>query len=290
MSYFYQYFANISIRYKLKTFYKIFYNIFKFFLKKKIILNFVKYKFIAYPQKKELSRWMIRNLKIWDESMIYLIIKNIKENNSIFIDIGCNYGAYSIPISKIKNKIDVYCFDPSKKSLDKLVENIKLNKIQNIKYFKIGIGEKEKYSFFDDNLKNYKNSGSYQINDDKRGTRIQINSIDNLIKKKIIYPKKKIFIKMDIEGYEFFALQGLIKTINKFNVMIFFEFSKKILENHENLETKMSKFIKDNNLIIYNSNFVEQKLEKLFSDIKKLKKDHEVLDNFILVNDNNSNY
>ena len=287
MSFFYQYIANVCIKYDLKIFYYLIYKIFKFFLNKKIILNFRKYKFAAYPQKKELSRWMIRNLKIWDNSLIELITKNINQKNSIFIDVGCNYGAYSIPLSKIKNIVDIYCFDTSKRSLDRLIENIELNKIKKIRYFNLGIGEKNKIVFFDDNIKNYKNSGSFEINQSQIGYKIKVNSIDNLIEKRIINAKKNIFIKIDIEGYDFFALKGLVKTIRKYNVFIVFEFSKKILKHYKNLETDMINFIKDNNLIIYNTQFIEQKLKKLFVNIKKLKKNHEVLDNFILVNKKN---
>ena len=98
MSFFYQYIANVCIKHDLKIFYYLIYKIFKFFLNKKIILNFKNYKFAAYPHKKELSRWMIRNLKIWDNSTIELITKNINQKNSIFIDVGCNYGAYSITL------------------------------------------------------------------------------------------------------------------------------------------------------------------------------------------------
>ena len=275
--------ANISIKYNLRFSYKIFYILFKFFLKKKIILNFDNYKFYAYPEKKDLSRWMIRNLKIWDKKNIYLIKNKIQKKGGIFIDIGCNYGAYSIPIAKYNENINVYCFDPSKKSVDKLIENIKLNQIKNIKFFQIGIGDKEKIANFDDNLKNYKNSGSYQINDYNDGTKIDINSIDNLILDGIITPEENIFIKIDIEGYEFFALQGLTKTIKDFHVMIFFEFSRNILKNHENFKFKFKEFIKTNNLIITNNEFKEQDLDEMFIKLNKLSSDHEVLDNFILI-------
>ena len=275
--------ANISIKYNLRFSYKIFYILFKFFLKKKIILNFDNYKFYAYPEKKDLSRWMIRNLKIWDKKNIYLIKNKIYKKEAIFLDIGCNYGAYSIPIAKYNEKINVYCFDPSKKSVDKLIENIKLNQIKNIKFFQIGIGEKVKKVNFDDNLKNYKNSGSYQVIDSNAGTKIDINSIDNLILDGIITPKENIFIKIDIEGYEFFALQGLTKTIKDYNVMIFFEFSKNILKNHENFKFKFNEFIKTNNLIIQNNQFEEQDLDQMFLKLNNLSPKHEVLDNFILM-------
>ena len=279
---FFQYVANFCIKKKQKISYRFFFNFFKFFITKKIILDFSFCKFYAYPKKKDLSRWMIRNLQIWDKEIIEIISSMIGKKKTTFLDIGCNYGAYSIPIAKNNNNIDVYCFDPSENTLKKLEENIKLNNIQNITYFDIGIGETEKYVFFDDNIENFKNSGSYQVNNSNIGKKIKINSIDNLINQNFIKPNKNIIIKMDIEGYEFYALQGLQETINKFDVIIFFEFSKKIIENHKNLEKDLLKFIQSNNFKIYDKKFNKKNLHQLFIDIKKLSNEHEVLDNFIL--------
>ena len=268
---------------------KILFSFFKFFLTKKIILNFLKFKFYAYPQKKELSRWMIKNLKIWDKKNVELILNQIKNDNTIFIDIGCNYGAYSIPIAKIKNKISIYCFDPSEKALNQLKDNIKLNDVQNIKHFKIGIGEKNRIAFFNDEIRNYKNSGSYEINNKNLGSKILINSIDNLIENKEIIPKKNIIIKMDVEGYEFMALQGLIKTIKNFETFIFFEFSIKLVLNHDNFLISFKKFLKENNLKIFDLEFYEVKIEDLFSRVKHLPKGHEVVGNYILSKNINFN-
>ncbi len=249
----------------------------------------MRYKFYAYPQKKELSRWMIKNLKIWDESSVEMIINQIKNDNTTFIDIGSNYGAYSIPIAKIKNKINVYCFDPSEKALSQLQDNIVLNDIKNIKYFNVGVGEKNKTAFFNDEIKNYNNSGSYEISNKYSGKKILINSIDNLIDDGKIIPKKKIVIKMDIEGYEFLALQGLIKTIKKYDIFIFFEFSKKLVFNHDNLLISFTKFLKENNLKIFNSEFYEVNIEDLFDKIKYLPKGHEVVGNYIITKSVNFN-
>ena len=239
-------------------------------------------KFYAYTQKKELSRWMIKNLKIRDNVSVEMILNQIKNDNTIFIDIGCNYGAYSIPIAKLKNNINVYCFDPSEKALNHLKDNIELNGIQNIKFFKIGIGEKNKTAFFNDELKNYKNSGAYEINNKNSGKIILINSIDNLIENGEIIPKKKIIIKMDVEGYEFLALQGMINTIKKYDIFIFFEFSNKIILNNYNLPVLFKKFLKENNLKIFNSEFYEVKINDLFDKIKYLPKGHEVVGNYII--------
>jgi len=285
----YETILNFLIRSNFQGLNKILFKVFKFFLKKKIVLNFLKYKFYAYPQKKELSRWMIKNLKIWDESSVEMIINQIKNDNTTFIDIGSNYGAYSIPIAKLKNKINVYCFDPSEKALNQLKDNIVLNDIKNIKYFNVGVGEKNKTAFFNDEIKNYNNSGSYEISNKYSGKKILINSIDNLIDDGKIIPKKKIVIKMDIEGYEFLALQGLIKTIKKHDIFIFFEFSKKLVLNHDNLLISFTKFLKENNLKIFNSKFYEVKIEDLFDKIKYLPKGHEVVGNYIITKNVNFN-
>ena len=285
----YEIILNFLIRNNFLYINKIIFKLFKFFLKKKIVLNFLKYKFYAYPQKKEISRWMIKNLEIWDKDSVEMIINQIKNDNTIFIDIGCNYGAYSIPIAKLKNKINVYCFDPSKKALNQLKDNILLNDIKNIKHFNLGVGEKHKTAFFNDDIKNYDNSGLYEISNKYSGKKILINSIDNLIDDGEIIPKKKIIIKMDVEGYEFLVLQGMKKTIKKYDVFIFFEFSIKIFLNHDNLLISFTKFLKENNLKIFNSEFYEVNIEDLFDKIKYLPKGHEVVGNYIITKNVNFN-
>ena len=285
----YEIILNFLIRNNFLYLNKIIFKLFKFFLKKRIVLNFLKYKFYAYPQKKEISRWMIKNLEIWDKDSVEMIINQIKNDNTIFIDIGCNYGAYSIPIAKLKNKINVYCFDPSKKALNQLKDNILLNDIKNIKHFNLGVGEKHKTAFFNDDIKNYDNSGLYEISNKYSGKKILINSIDNLIDDDEIIPKKKIIIKMDVEGYEFLVLQGMKKTIKKYDVFIFFEFSIKMVLNHDNLLISFTKFLRENNLKIFNSEFNEIKIEDLFDKIKFLPKGHEVVGNYIISKNINFN-
>ena len=87
---------------------------------------------------------------------------------------------------------------------------------------------------------------------------------------------------MDIEGYEYLALQGLIKTIKNYDVFIFFEFSNKIILNYDNFLILFKNFLKQNNLKIFNSKFYEIKIEELFDKIKSLPKGHEVLGNYII--------
>ena len=81
---FYQYVTNYCIKKNIKFFYKFFFNFFKFFINKKIILDFGFCKFFAYPKKKDLSRWMIRNLQIWDKEIIEIISSMIGKKKNYF--------------------------------------------------------------------------------------------------------------------------------------------------------------------------------------------------------------
>ena len=94
---------------------------------------------------------------------------------------------------------------------------------------------------------------------------------------------------MDVEGYEFMALQGLIKTIKNFETFIFFEFSIKLVLNHDNFLISFKKFLKENNLKIFDLEFYEVKIEDLFDKIKYLPKGHEVLGNYIISKNINFN-
>ena len=144
-------FQNIINKYlskKNKKIYYLYFSIFKFLTKSEFILNFKNYKFYASFNKKSLSRWMLKNLRPWDKDNVEKVIYFIKKYNGSFIDCGCNFGAYSIPIAKEFKDQKIYAFDASKKAIHKLEQNIDLNKLKNINYYNIGIGDKNTEMYF----------------------------------------------------------------------------------------------------------------------------------------------
>ena len=93
---------NFLIKKKYKL-YKIIFILFKNLIKGPFILNFDNYKFFSSAKNKNLSRWMLKNLKPWDLDTVNLINNLLGNEKSLFVDCGVNYGAYSIPLSKKKN-------------------------------------------------------------------------------------------------------------------------------------------------------------------------------------------
>jgi len=289
-TFFFQKIVNIFQAKKNKRYYYLLFSIFKFFLKKKKIVSFKNYKFYTSTEKKDLSRWILKNLKQWDAKNIQIIKRFIKKYNASFIDCGSNFGAYTIPIAKkFKNK-KIYAFDASKNAIYQLKNNIYLNNIKNIKYFNFGIGKKNEKKVFNQNLRDFSNSGSYRFSNKKSGKKINIFSLDNLLKKKIINLNTYVIIKIDIEGYDFLALQGMKNLIKNHNVIIFFELSKILIKNTKNFNIMFINFLKKHNLKVYNLFLKKINILLYLNQLQNLKKNKETIGDIILSNFNFSRY
>ena len=88
---------------------------------------------------------------------------------------------------------------------------------------------------------------------------------------------------MDLEGYEFQALQGFKKNIIKHKPVILFEFSRMLVSNKLFSKSAFNLFLEEISYEIkdYNSNIytIDQLIEKLENKDKKL----EVLGDFLLI-------
>jgi len=269
--------------------YKIFYFLFKNFIKGPFILNFEDYKFFSYPQKKNLSRWMLKKLRPWDSDTINLINNLLGNYKSLFVDCGVNYGAYSIPISKKKNTT-VISFDPSRRALSELKNNIKLNNSKNIKYYNYGISDSVSKSFFSDNIDNFKNSGEYSFARLQTSYKVDTTTLDFFFKRLNLNIYKIIIIKLDIEGYEFNALLGMKKILLNNNVIIFFEFSRMLI-NKKNFSFKKFKiFVDQCNLTILDLSLNKINIKDILHKFSKLEKKRNTIGDYILVNKSSINF
>jgi len=279
---------NYFLKKKKNKIYKIFYFLFKNFIKGPFIMNFEDYKFFSYPQKKNLSRWMLKNLRPWDSDTINLINNLLGNYKSLFVDCGVNYGAYSIPISKKKNTT-VISFDPSRRALSELKNNIKLNNSKNIKYYNYGISDSVSKPFFSDNLDNFKNSGEYSFTRLQTSYKVDTTTLDFFFKKINLNIYKIIIIKLDIEGYEFNALLGMKKILLNNNVIIFFEFSRMLINKKNFSFRKFKIFVDQCNLTILDLSLNKINIKNILHMFSKLEKKRNTIGDYILVNKSSIN-
>ena len=128
-----------------------------------------------------------------------------KINSEILIDIGANIGFYSILSSDCFKKI--YSYEPNERNFKVLKKNIENNKLKNIKILNFGLGENEEILKGNSNTKGelFQTSGFAISKDNKEGERVAIKKGDDVLQLK----NKALTIKIDVEGFELFVLNGL---------------------------------------------------------------------------------
>ena len=157
----------------------------------------------------------------YEEKQIKSLSDWIKKNKpNIFIDIGANFGVYSLRISKLFQIIKVIAFEPVLTTFNKLKMNIEINNLgKRIKTYNVGLsnsnGLKKMIAL---KRRNYIQSGGFSFNVPRR----KLNDEDVIQHHKSMkgdgvlkFKKKKIVIKIDVEGYEnkvLFGIKNLLKN------------------------------------------------------------------------------
>lgn len=162
---------------------------------------------------------------IYETNITNLIINNIKQN-CIFIDIGANIGYYTLLASRLLNSNSyIYSFEPVTETFKVLNENIDLNNINNVKAFKIALGSEDKKEKILLSEEAGLNSivSNRKVNRNKIKEEIIIKKLDTIIN----FENENIFLKIDIEGYEFEALKGMSTLLINNKCKIVFEYTPK---------------------------------------------------------------
>lgn len=158
----------------------------------------------------------------FDMRLVAKILNNSKKESSyIFYDVGSNTGPYSLLAATTRETIEIHSFDPVKEHLDTLLLSSQLNRFEDkITTHEIGLSNQNK-----DELFYLAGSGSTLEKDfipKNTPTRIvHLTTLDSYISNKNIPPPD--FIKIDIEGHEFPALQGALQTIKNSKPVLFIE-------------------------------------------------------------------
>jgi len=191
----------------------------------------------------------------YEEKQIKFLSEWIRKNKPhIFVDIGANFGFYSLRISKLFKELKVIAFKPVLTTLNKLKMNIKINNLEKrIKTHNMGLsntnGLKKMIAL---KRRNYIQSGGFSFNIPKKELTdedvIQYHKSirgDDILK----FKKKKIVIKIDVEGYENKVLLGIKNLLNNNRILLqieifdnnFHKINKSLLEKKFRLINKFNK-------------------------------------------------
>jgi len=195
-------------------------------------LRIIKYIYInivlRYFKKRITVKWLNGlkyNLSIGDSSMIgnyYFILNDYIESIFLlyyltpvdtFIDIGSNHGHYTLISSGIVGNSTI-SIEPVRETFNRLKSNIEINQLDNVKLINLGVSNK---------------IGELRISNNKGSmNKILIDKTNNDFEKINVTTLDKIseniqnlsIIKIDVEGYEKYILEGGIKTLSNNNLLV----------------------------------------------------------------------
>jgi len=184
----------------------------------------------------------------WSEAEVGLL-KQLLPNNENIIEIGSNIGTHTIPLAKqvLKGGL-VYAIEPQHQNHKLLLDNIKDNKLKNVKVLKIAISSKEGEAYmntFNENItSNYGDSKIFSFNF-KNAQSVPVKTLDQLFYNDFKDEKSIKLIKCDAQGQELNIILGSKKIINKYKPYLY-------LENDDiNTSRALIEIIKDMGYILF---------------------------------------
>ena len=133
------------------------------------------------------------------EDMAFLL--HYLKQDDTFYDVGANVGAYTILASGVINAKSV-SFEPLPSTFDRFIDQIKINRIDHLVESKnVGVGDKSDTLELTNNL-NCMN----KINTDPNNR--DVTNVDVIALDECYVPTSSSFVKIDVEGYEKFVLEG----------------------------------------------------------------------------------
>ncbi|MCW8956162.1 MAG: FkbM family methyltransferase [Gammaproteobacteria bacterium] len=149
----------------------------------------------------------------------------------IALDIGANIGWYSLLLDKkMPEGCQIYAFEPDPLNYQLLTFNIQLNSANKIKAIQSALSNKNEIK----KLYRYsnKNLGRHSLLDINKGDFVDVEALilDDFLKSNNVDINRVKFAKIDIEGYEYFALSGALQALESINCLIS-EFVPRYLEH-----------------------------------------------------------
>ena len=230
------------------------------------------------------ARAKIRDIKqrLVEEKEMVLLPFFIKEGDQV-LDLGANYAYYIERMSAlVGNKGRVYGFEPIPFTYDVCDLIVKKLGFKNVNLYPFASGNVNEELEFrvpkldfggisagqshlairDNEMEGKENYYSFK---DEEIVKCKSVTVDDFLLPKLTH---LTFAKIDIEGAEYFALQGMVKTIEKFKPVILVEIQPFFLKGMGVLESDLVRLIKNQlGYMIYSFDKTTGKLKKVESDL-----------------------
>jgi FkbM family methyltransferase len=160
----------------------------------------------------------------WDY-WVLRVLNMAAKRGSVIYDIGANVGYITVEMANLRklDEVTVVAFEPQKDLAENIRLASRLNKLKNIIVMEYAVGAEAGKIQFKEMAHSVHATAVPGVKKYRRIVDIEQVRIDDLLAKKKIPPPD--VIKIDIEGYEYEALKGMLVTLQKYGPIVIFEFS-----------------------------------------------------------------
>ena len=176
---------------------------------------------------------------------IQLLLDVLLKPGNTFIDIGANVGMTTLHgASRVTSEGRVIAFEPQPACCRKIKRHLELNSIRHVTLHNVGLADKDQEVTLA-----IPGGGTIMAHvqtdpaPDVRSIHVPIRRGDDFVHD----VKGNLAIKIDVEGYELYALRGLIDTIARYQPPIIIEFCRHYFQRAGTNEREVMQFFKAQN-------------------------------------------
>lgn len=136
--------------------------------------------------------------------------------SGLILDIGANIGSHSLQFKHYYPKTKIWAFELHHENFSLLKQN--LARYNDVRSFNVGVGSQTSVVTYNDG--HFSNCGVVKLDSQGKNHNIVI-ALDDLKDNEL--SERVSFVKLDIEGHELSALEGMVKLIKKHNPMFWIE-------------------------------------------------------------------
>lgn len=166
----------------------------------------------------------LQNDTDFDREFLYSLIKK----DAVVLDIGANIGETTLHFARLASNGIVFGFEPVPYVFDFFQNNVRLNNVDNIIAQNIALSNKDEVLFFQDTPNKNSSGITLNKNEVENSAKVLATTLDSLDAKQAF--KKIDLIKIDVEGFEPFVLEGASNSILKYRPKMYVEI------NHDHLQ------------------------------------------------------
>jgi FkbM family methyltransferase len=173
-----------------------------------------------------------------------LVSQEVRGNMNV-LDAGANIGYYALLEASLLDQGKVYAFEPDPRNVEVLEKNIEVNNLSDkIKLYPYAVGDKDsvqKFQLYKESNINSFVKNIKKVSSEDKSINVKCLKLDNFSE-----IDKIDFIRMDIEAYECFLIDGAIEFLKrKENIKLLIELHPEVYNNQELDFTKRLEKLKE---------------------------------------------